>query len=117
MAEITVEREGNTVIARIRGRVEGRTSATDFQEALESSIAGDTRGLVLDCGELVYISSSGLRAIAIIINRTQGEGISIRACEMLPPIRGVFEVTGFDQLVGIVETREQALREMERTGA
>ena len=107
---ITTEREGDTVIAQLSGRVEGGTSAAQFQEDLQNVISAGSQGMVLDFGELAYISSAGLRAIAIVLNNTRETGIRLEACEMTPPVRKVFEMSGFDQLIRVHESREEACR-------
>ena len=112
-ATLSTEREGQTIIVSVKGRIEGGSSATQFQEELQQAIGQDDRGMVLDCQELAYISSAGLRAIAIVINRVQDAGIRLEACRMNPPVRKVFEISGFDQLIGVHETREEACRAAE----
>ena len=37
-------------------------------------------------------------------------GIRLEACEMTLPVRKVFEMSGFDQLIGVHESREEACR-------
>ena len=107
---VTTTREGDTVIAKLSGRVEGGTSATTFQDDLQNAISAGSQGMVLDFGELTYISSAGLRAIAIVFNSTKEIGIRLEACEMTLPVRKVFEMSGFDQLIGVHESREEACR-------
>ena len=107
---VNTEREGDTIIASLSGRVEGGTSAAEFQEDLQSLAGQEARAVVLDCRELAYISSSGLRAIAILLNDTEEQGMRLEACEMTLPVRKVFEMSGFDQLIGVHDTREEACR-------
>ena len=45
---VTTTREGDTVIAKLSGRVEGGTSATTFQEDLQNAISAGSQGMVLD---------------------------------------------------------------------
>ena len=108
--EIKTDREGTTVIARLSGRVEGGTVAQQFQEELQQAINPGDQRVVLDCQELAYISSAGLRAIAIVLNHAQETGVQMDACTMTPPVRKVFEMSGFDQLMGVHETLEEARR-------
>ena len=107
---VAAEQEGNTVIAHLSGRVEGGTSATEFQEALQGAIGPTSQAMVLDFEHLDYISSAGLRAIAILLNDTRKRGVRLLACRMKAPVRAVFEVSGFDQLIRVHETRDQAFQ-------
>ena len=106
--EVTIQRDGTIVIAHIDGRVEGGTSATAFQESLQEAIEADDQGMILECSHLDYISSAGIRAIAIVLNDTKARGMTLDACQLTPPVRKVFDVIGFNQLMSIHETLEEA---------
>ena len=45
---VTTSKEGDTVIAKLSGRVKGGTSATTFQEDLQNAISAGSQGMVLD---------------------------------------------------------------------
>ena len=107
---VVTEQAGNTVIACLSGRVEGGVSAAEFQETLQEAITPTSQAMVLDFEHLDYISSAGLRAIAIVLNDTRRKGVRLLACQMTTPVRAVFEVSGFDQLIAVHQTRDQAFQ-------
>ena len=108
--EITTEMDNSAVIARISGRVEGGLVATEFTEQLHAVLGDGVEAVVLDCEEMAYISSSGLRAIIMLVRNAQARKVPVAVCRMIPNVRDVFTVSGFDRIVDIHETREEALR-------
>lgn len=65
--------------------------------------------MVLDCRDLSYISSAGLRTILMLVRRGKGQGVLVAAFGMTAEVRQVFSISGFDRLVDIHETLEVAL--------
>lgn len=56
------------------------------------------RDVVLECSELTFIDSSGIRALLTVVSQTSGHVI-VRAA--LPNVRKVLEVTGVNETVGV----------------
>lgn len=106
--ELTIDRFDDILIARVAGRLEGLTSADALQKALEEAIRPADRGLILDFETLTYISSAGLRAIAILINRTRKADMGFVICALSAPVRSLFATSGFDKLVRVADTFEDA---------
>lgn len=110
--DINTERRGGIIIARISGRIEGGPVAEELQERLNGTADPGDRSLVLDCREIAYISSAGLRAFMIVMRQKQAAGVRMIACGMSLPVRTVFEVSGIDQLIPVMNTLEEALEEV-----
>ena len=106
--EINAEREGATVIARPMGRLDG-SNASEFQEALEGAIEETDKALILDFQHISYISSAGLRVILLTARTLQGNGGEMALCALDAPIREVFAISGFDTIIPIHGTRDEAL--------
>ncbi len=84
--------DGTTLTIEIIGRLD-TTTAPVLEEEITKSISG-IKTLVLDFGQLEYISSAGLRVL-LKSQKTmskQGKMIIVNASET---IREVFELTGF----------------------
>lgn len=87
---------GNRMEMVLSGKLDS-VSSPDFTEKTLASLTGIT-DLILDLGNLEYISSAGLRALLVLqqkLSDTDG-GVSVR--NVPQSIRDVFEVTGFDLL-------------------
>ena len=83
-------------------KIIGRLDTTTAPE-LEATVDGCTAGLkelVMDCSELEYVSSAGLRVIlkAQKLMNTQG---SMKVTNVNETIMEVFEITGFADILNI----------------
>ncbi len=106
--EITTERNGETLIARADGRVDG-ANARDFQNTLEAEIDEGDRLVLLDLEQLTYISSAGLRVILLVAKALRRQGASFAVCSLSDTIGEVFEVSGFDKIIPIHSSPDDAL--------
>ena len=105
--QITVSRDGNTLIAQLHGRLEGLSSIT-VQQTIESEMDPGDTGLILDMRDLSYLSSAGLRVLTILRKRTGEAGMEFALCAPRQTVRQVIGMSGFDKLMNIFGTREEA---------
>ncbi len=96
--EIRKERNGNELTIFVIGRLD-TTTAPQLEFDLKQSLSG-VENLVLDFGELEYLSSAGLRVIlsAQKVMNKQGKMIVKNVNETISEI---FEVTGFCDILTI----------------
>ena len=76
----------------------GRFDTTSFisvNEQIEPVLEVAEKTIVLDCSELTYISSSGLRSFLTIRKASQAKGGRVVIKGMNDTIRSVFMMTGF----------------------
>ena len=106
--EVTTHREGETLIARPHGRIDGLADATSLQKILEGAIESSDQALILDFENVSYISSAGLRTVAIMINRTRAADMGFVLCSLSGSIRDLFATSGFDKLVQVAGTLDDA---------
>lgn len=91
--DIKQTHDGDRLVVEVSGRLNTNT-APDLETVLQGVIS-ETNDLVLDLGELDYISSAGLRVILSTqkaMNRQKG---SLVVRNVKPEIYEVFEMTGF----------------------
>ena len=96
-----IENEGNQVIARLAGRLDTAASAEvtpDFQALAEQA----DKHIILDCTELEYISSSGLRLFLALRKESAAKGGKLQVRNINAYIRQVFMMTGFISLFEIL---------------
>ena len=106
--EITQTTKDQIAIFQINGRLDSNTSP-EFEEAVFNTIEDGSKHLVMDFGALEYISSAGLRVILKATkNLKQNEGKLI-LCAMQDYVREVFEISGFDTLLPITATLDEAV--------
>ncbi len=104
---IAFETAGKALIARIDGRLDS-SSAPGIEAELVKQAATGT-DLLLDLGELDYISSAGLRVVLIVAKQLKQAGKSFVLVGLKPHIRDVFEISGFLGILTVADTRDAAL--------
>lgn len=98
--EVKITRDASCVTASLVGRLDTPASqevAPQFEE-LKADAAGT---IVLDCSELSYISSSGLRLFLTIRKAASEKGGKVIVRSINNEIRAVFMMTGFLNLFEI----------------
>ena len=106
--EVNFTREPGVLIAAPLGRIES-SNANLFQKQMKEALDGDQSGIIIDMADLNYISSAGLRVVAIMITATKAKGMKLAICSMSNSVQSVFITSGFNQLVKIHQTREEAM--------
>lgn len=96
----TISEEGNQLIAKFVGRLD-TAAAVETTEAVKPLLEAASTEIVLDCSELEYISSSGLRIFLTIRKQAAANGSKVIVKSINADIRQVFKMTGFDSLFEI----------------
>ncbi|PDW04575.1 anti-sigma factor antagonist [Candidatus Viridilinea mediisalina] len=97
----------DVVIMPIQGRVDAVT-APQLTRDVHAQIAQGARFVLLDLQEVVFLSSSGLRALLIIRKELMTLGGELRLAALQPQVHEVFALTGFTQVFAIHPTPEEA---------
>lgn len=86
-------------------------AAPGFQEAVERALASAARppAVIIDGAALEYVSSAGLRAVLLGARAAQRAGIPFALCALQPPVREVFELSGFSRIIAVHPDRATAL--------
>ena len=96
--KISVSNDGAEYTFTLEGRLDTIT-APDL-EAKINEVVGDASKLILDLGNLEYISSAGLRVILGATQAMEGKGDMI-VRNPSQAVREVFDLTGFSHLFNI----------------
>ncbi len=110
---INWERKEGILIAALVGRVDAGNAET-IQNQLESGIDAGDNALILDCEQLSFISSAGLRVGLIIAKKFNKPGKEFGMCALSGPVREVVAISGFNQLISIYDSREEAINAITR---
>ena len=98
--EIEIARNAGEVTACLKGRLD--TPASQEVAPQMDSLAEDAAGsIILDCTELTYISSSGLRLFLALRKAAAEKGGKVIVRNLSNEIRSVFMMTGFLNLFEI----------------
>ncbi|MBR4480770.1 MAG: STAS domain-containing protein [Prevotella sp.] len=94
------EKDGNYVM-HFEGRLD---TAASVQTEQEMKVLHNCEGhdIILDCAQLEYISSSGLRLFLALLKVAKSKGSKISISGMNDNLRQVFAMTGFTHLFEFV---------------
>ncbi len=98
---------GGKVVLRVVGRMDAE-SAPQFEGQCDSCLSEGTTSLIVDLGDLSYVSSMGLRSFVAIAQKLKTKGGELRICRLTGLVRQVFEITRLDQVIPIYDSVESA---------
>ncbi len=96
----TIETNGNQLIAKFSGRLD-TAAAVQTAEDVKPLLETKDSEIILDCTDLAYISSSGLRIFLSIRKEAAPHGSKVIVRNINADIRQVFMMTGFLSLFEI----------------
>ena len=105
---VTTEPHEKGIVLCPAGRIDG-SNAGVLEEAIREQLESGHSVLVFDFSELNYISSAGLRILLVAARDTQSQGGKSIFCGLSEQIAEVFSVSGFDKILAIHASRDEAL--------
>jgi anti-sigma B factor antagonist len=94
--KIEINITGEALNIAIEGRLD-TTTAPELESAISENCSG-IANIVLDCKELAYVSSAGLRVLLSTHKKMKGAMKLVNVCEL---VMEVFEMTGFADIFDI----------------
>jgi anti-anti-sigma factor len=82
--------------------------AGDLDQAIHGLLGRGCVRLILGFAAVSFISSAGLRVLLVAQRAAQRGGGEIRLHSLTPTVRKVFELTGFDRVVKLCASPEEA---------
>ena len=106
--DIAERTEGAAVVVSLNGRLDGVT-APNLEATITAIVErGDVR-VALDCAEMGYVSSAGLRVLLVSARKCQQGGGKMTVAALQPDCRSVMEMSGFLAIIECHETSEAAI--------
>jgi anti-anti-sigma factor len=112
--ELTNARIGNVMVVTLVGRLDSST-AQAAEERFRQVLAGGALQLAIDMTKLVYISSAGLRILLVIAKRLQQIKGRVVLFGLVPNVREIFSISGFDKIFAIAADANSALSAFDQT--
>jgi anti-anti-sigma factor len=106
--QILDERQGEVRIVSIDDHLD-TMAAPLLESKLLSIVDGGERQVLIDCASLQYVNSAGLKVILLLAKRLETEGGQLVLCALNHSVMMVFQMIGFDRIMKIAPTREEAL--------
>lgn len=93
------EQDGLYVVS-LEGRLD-TAAAPQTERELSSLYTCSGKDIILDCAQLEYISSSGLRIFLGILKNAKSKGQQVQIQNINDDLRKIFVITGFANLFGL----------------
>jgi len=90
-----------------QGRLDALT-VPSFEEELRKHLGGGVAHVVVDLADVIYISSSGLRALLTARRLARNQGGDVKLCRLSPRVYEIFDMVGFTQVFNIYDSVEAA---------
>lgn len=98
--KIQITHESDTIVTTLSGKLNSDT-APQLEERLTLLTKPPQGHLIIDCGELDYISSAGLRVVLALSRQYTPSDWALCMCCLQEHVLEVFEMSGFDNFVAI----------------
>jgi len=95
----TIQETEERFVATLAGELD-TAAAKDTEEALAPLFDSKGKDILIDCTDLEYISSSGLRILLRILKQAQSAGSRVVLKNVNEVIRDVLDLTGFKSIFG-----------------
>ena len=96
MVQVHIENE----VIKLSGELDTQATTEQANE-LSQVLALADRALVMDCKDLEYISSAGLRFFMQLKRESEAKGGSIRICHLNEDVSDIFRMSGFHNIFQI----------------
>lgn len=97
----TIQELEDKYLATLSGELD-TAAAVEVEQVLKPLYKSDGRDIVIDCTELEYIASSGLRILISILKGAKSNGSKVFIKNLNDDIKNVFKLTGFINLFEFV---------------
>ena len=88
-------------MVELKGRID-TTNADQFQQEMSPLMEGDQLDIDIDCAEMTYTSSQGLRTFLLLQKSVNARGGKMVLHNMNPMVKEVFDITGFSNIITIL---------------
>ena len=104
---IVCEKKETGTLLQVSGRMDAVTAPAFEKEFIEVMDGGETK-VVVDLGDLQYISSAGLRSILASAKKAKKGGCTMQFCGLNGMVEEVFQVSGLGTMFSVTATAEEA---------
>ena len=99
--EVIINSESGKTLVTLKGRID-TTNAEQFQQDITPLMEGEKQDIDIDCTDLEYTSSQGLRVFLLLQKSVNTRGGRMVLRNMNPMVKEVFDITGFSNIITIL---------------
>lgn len=107
--ELKEEKKGEVLVVHIKGRLDAVSSPATEKKLFDSITGGQTK-LLLDFSDVVYLSSAGMRMLLSLTKKLKTLSGKLIVCSITTNVMDVLKMSGFDHVLELAKTEEDALR-------
>lgn len=96
--ETIINNESGKTLVVLKGRID-TTNADQFQQDIAPLMEGEHPDIEIDCSEMTYTSSQGLRIFLLLQKSVNARGGKMVLRNMNPQVKEVFDITGFSNII------------------
>ena len=93
----TIEQAENKYLVTLEGELD-TAAAVEVEQTLQPLYNSNGKDVIIDCTELEYIASSGLRILISVLKGAKAGGSKVIIRNLNDDIKDVFKLTGFINL-------------------
>ena len=109
MLTVETQDDGAALTLAVIGRLDGNT-VKSLESAVQELAGHEQPAVVFDLERMTYVSSAGLSVFLLAAKQVEKAGGKAVFCHLADNIRRVFKVSGFNHILTVSETKEEALQ-------
>ena len=94
MVETTIQELDGNMVAILAGSLD-TAAVPETEKAMSPLLDCEGKDIIIDCTDLTYISSGGLRIFLTVLQKAERKGGQVFIKGMSNDVRAVFAMTGF----------------------
>lgn len=99
--KVTINKQNEKTFVTLDGRIDS-TNADEFQRDIAPLMEGDNPDIDIDCTDMTYTSSQGLRVFLLLEKSVLARNGKMVMRNMNPRVKEVFDITGFSNIITII---------------
>ena len=99
--DVIINKQEEKTMVVLNGRID-TTNADQFQQELTALMEGEKPDIDIDCTDMSYTSSQGLRTFLLLQKSVNARGGKMVLRNMNPMVKEVFDITGFSNIITIL---------------
>ena len=107
MINIDAKQEGEIMIIKVTGDVDA-SSSIELDNAMKEAVGAGLKKILVNGQEIHYISSAGLGVFMSYLKDFENQDIRMAVYGLNEKVENVFKILGLDQLIHLVNTKEEA---------
>ena len=110
LIDIVQEKKGDVLVLKLAGRLDA-TSSPVLEKKIFSLIEAENYKLLINFEKVEYLSSAGMRLLLSTTKKLKSKKGKIILCCAVDNVIEVIKMAGFDRILNIKETEQEAYTE------